>query len=390
MAGKKVIETGVDKLVRLINEKGQISIKEAAKELGISVSNIEEWADFLEEEGVISIQSKLATTYLTQRKVSKKDIVTKVKEAKQENEAVIRRVESSINAIQRDSEEIKLIDSEFRKIKSTLDDNFKKLSKKLENLENQRKSHSEMETRRKGLEDEYEKRLDQLAKKVKSEKLEYDGVMKLVHTEQENIKGEQKKIEDLKDTEQKLQKRLDDINKEISGVKQEIQKGNKELEDDETKLKKAEELAKKIETEIRSYQKDIEGLADDIDKSKKQLEGMEKEFISDVKALEEGKLDKVGAYRDAKKMVDSIKAFFDKTKVVEELIKKAEQEEKELKEHFEKMVKKAKAFSVLSGSEDVKKEIDGLGEELKAIEERKALLGGQLKKLRNIMRDIMR
>ena len=49
---KSIIETGVDKLVNLVNTSGRISSLDAAKELGVSSAVIMEWADFLEEEGL--------------------------------------------------------------------------------------------------------------------------------------------------------------------------------------------------------------------------------------------------------------------------------------------------------------------------------------------------
>ncbi len=64
MAGEGFIETGVDKLVKLVEAKKKISTSEAAKLLGASNAVIDVWADFLEEEGIISLEYKLATTYL--------------------------------------------------------------------------------------------------------------------------------------------------------------------------------------------------------------------------------------------------------------------------------------------------------------------------------------
>jgi hypothetical protein len=45
------IETGVDRLVELVGQKKKISQEDASKELGVSVAVIQEWAEFLEEEG---------------------------------------------------------------------------------------------------------------------------------------------------------------------------------------------------------------------------------------------------------------------------------------------------------------------------------------------------
>ena len=43
-----IIETGVDKLVNIINSRGRIASFDAAKELGVSNTVVMEWADFLE------------------------------------------------------------------------------------------------------------------------------------------------------------------------------------------------------------------------------------------------------------------------------------------------------------------------------------------------------
>ena len=68
---KAVIETGVDKLVSLINSKKKVTVKESAKELGVGVSVIEEWADFLEEEGIINIDHKLTRSELIFKEMPK-------------------------------------------------------------------------------------------------------------------------------------------------------------------------------------------------------------------------------------------------------------------------------------------------------------------------------
>ena len=50
MAEIGVIETGVDKLVKLVKERGRIAMSDATKELGVNTAVIQEWVDFLEEE----------------------------------------------------------------------------------------------------------------------------------------------------------------------------------------------------------------------------------------------------------------------------------------------------------------------------------------------------
>ncbi|MFT4282833.1 MAG: hypothetical protein ACMXX6_00220 [Candidatus Woesearchaeota archaeon] len=58
------IETGVDKLVRYLKRKGQVSVSEVAKEIGVSTKVVEAWSTFLMEENIIGIDYKFTTPYI--------------------------------------------------------------------------------------------------------------------------------------------------------------------------------------------------------------------------------------------------------------------------------------------------------------------------------------
>ena len=62
---EETIRTGVDNLISLIKNKKEISFDEAANVIGEPVSTIEAWASFLEEEGLVSINYKFTTPYLS-------------------------------------------------------------------------------------------------------------------------------------------------------------------------------------------------------------------------------------------------------------------------------------------------------------------------------------
>ncbi|MFA5412488.1 MAG: hypothetical protein WC350_04045 [Candidatus Micrarchaeia archaeon] len=59
-----LITTGVDALIRLVQEKKRIELNMAAKLLGIAPSTIEDWAHVLEDEKVIRIEYKLTEVNL--------------------------------------------------------------------------------------------------------------------------------------------------------------------------------------------------------------------------------------------------------------------------------------------------------------------------------------
>ena len=64
-----IIQTEADKLISLVDTKGKITAKEAAKVLGLKERQVEEWADFLEKHGII----KLKLNFFNLKLISKGD-----------------------------------------------------------------------------------------------------------------------------------------------------------------------------------------------------------------------------------------------------------------------------------------------------------------------------
>jgi hypothetical protein len=58
------IQTGVDKLINLLNQEDKISIADAAKKIGILPKILQTWVDFLVEEKVINIEYKFTQPYI--------------------------------------------------------------------------------------------------------------------------------------------------------------------------------------------------------------------------------------------------------------------------------------------------------------------------------------
>ena len=70
------ITTAVDSLVKLVNQKGKISLDDASKELGLPQNIINEWASFLDQEKIIHLEYKFTTPYLISKKSMSKEEVT--------------------------------------------------------------------------------------------------------------------------------------------------------------------------------------------------------------------------------------------------------------------------------------------------------------------------
>ncbi len=58
------VQTGADRLLDLVKKSREIAMAAAAKELGASVQTVEAWANFLEEDGLVTIKYKFTTPYV--------------------------------------------------------------------------------------------------------------------------------------------------------------------------------------------------------------------------------------------------------------------------------------------------------------------------------------
>ncbi|NQU79179.1 hypothetical protein HQ545_05415 [Candidatus Woesearchaeota archaeon] len=387
---KSVIETGVDKLVRLVNSNDKISIKAASKQLGVSIGSIEEWADFLEEEGLLDIKSKFSTVYLIPRQMDKKVLVERVNAVKEEKESLMRRVESSINSLERDHEEMRKVDYGFKAIKTVFEESFKKLSVKLDRLENYRKSYHVIHQKRKVIEDEYEHKIKFMEQQLEKDRKAYGRFLKDVESEMETIKNERKNVDSLKKAEKQIESKVDEINKILDQVKSEIQKGNIQLDDDEKRIAKSELAAQQVRKHVEEGSKNLDSVSKDMQATKKDLEKMEKEFINDVGSLDKGELKKISAYRDGKQMIGKFKKFFAMTKKAEDMMHSAEKEEGQIMDAYEGLSRKVKAFSVVASLPEIKKQMTSLKTDLKKIEDKRSHLSTSMRNVSKFVKSIVK
>jgi hypothetical protein len=58
------VETGVDRLLVFLRGKGQVSIKDLAKQLNVSEEVAQTWSDFLVEEKILGMEYKFTNAYV--------------------------------------------------------------------------------------------------------------------------------------------------------------------------------------------------------------------------------------------------------------------------------------------------------------------------------------
>lgn len=92
------IETAVDSLVSLVKDRKEVSLEEASKSLGVPENIVNEWAVFLEEEGILKVYYKVTRPFLKSTEDTKK-IAEEKEDINTERDNLIRKVNYVLSAI---------------------------------------------------------------------------------------------------------------------------------------------------------------------------------------------------------------------------------------------------------------------------------------------------
>jgi predicted ArsR family transcriptional regulator len=101
MPNDSIVTTEADTLINLLSIKGEMSLEEASKELGIPIKTVEDYANFFEEEGLVTINYKFTTPYLSLKEKEEKvpDIDFSLDEPEKKAHPVIDNIKEQINII---------------------------------------------------------------------------------------------------------------------------------------------------------------------------------------------------------------------------------------------------------------------------------------------------
>ena len=377
-----MIETGVDKLVNIINSKKRISTTQAAKELGVGLSVIEEWADFLEEEGVISVEYKFASTYLVERKLSKKEVVTKAKEFTGKKDAFIRKVESSISTIDREQSGLTDMKVQFDKFKKEISAEIGSVEKELKELENYERLKKDIDSQMISQEQEFKQKINEIDRQILREQKKYQELLNDIDTEKIRLEEEKSEAASLDQQENEILTKLDQISEIINKLKDKAT-----LEDDMIKLsekhiKNLDIMSTNIKDNMLAKRQKIDYLVTESKKQEDKILTLQKDVLSKIIEKRKHMDSQVGQGNQLSK---NLQTFFNKKMEIEELFKKIDVETGDLKKEMQDLVKKAIAFTVTSRS-DVNKHVTELESTYSKLDNKKTNIRSQIDRLSNVVK----
>ena len=378
-----LLETGVDKLVSLIKEKKRISVPQAAKALGVSPVVVEEWADFLEEDDVISIDYKFATPWLIDKKLKKEEIVKKVKEFHGKKDVIIRRSESLLSSVNKEGEDITKVRDEFKKIREEIHSEAGNVQNELKELEKYEELKKKIDSQIKTQDQIFADKIKQMDGQIIRAQKKYSELLKEIGSEEKIIKIEKLKTDSIKKIEDNLKNKIKKIEDTIGKIKQKIRSEDIYIENVEGHVKKLKILADNTKEIINLQKKRIMPMAKESKEYEKKVMQSQKEILK--KVFEKGRIIKKDI-SESKGLSDKFKKFFEKKMETTNLIEKINDDRNSLKKELNEFIVRAKAFSISSHSTDIQKQIDIMEKRFKEIDSKKNIFEKEISRLCSLIK----
>jgi chromosome segregation ATPase len=381
---QKNIETGVDKLVEIINKKKKVSLGEAAKELGVSEPIIQEWADFLEDEGLISVQESLSTTYLSERKLTKGEVEKKTKEYSSKKDAFIAKVETALSSLQNESEGLGKIKIEFEKLKDAIGGDIDLVKEELSELRHYEdlKKNIDKEILQQRL--DYQSMIDSAKKKISEEKKKYEGLLDSMGVDKSSIEESKVELSFLTKRAENLQKRVEALQDILTSINQDINKQRalitESLDNLQSKTKESEHLRKDMKSRMElEMEPIIHRMKDNEEKVLAVQNAVLQKIMRKHKEINQYKL-------ESSEAADKLRAFFDRRAKISELITSIENEKKGIELELNSLAEKARRFNLSMKSTDTKKFVKELQESLNKVEKKKTGMRTMLESLTEVLK----
>ncbi|MGM5482084.1 MAG: hypothetical protein ACQESF_01350 [Nanobdellota archaeon] len=360
---KNEITTGVDKLIKLIDEAGgRIALKDAMKRLNVSKELIEEWASTLEENKTISIEDKLFRTYLV-KGVSQKELKKKAKELTLKEEAFKQNALVALKDFKGEAKGLEELEKEFESLSKTLKDKSKSINDQLKNLYEFDKLNKTFEQEL----NEVDKRTNDYVKKI-----------------EDAVESKKKEYQDLLSKVDKEKQVIDKKNKELQKFLENANRLNKEISESKRKISELQESAKNVKPQIELLKES--NVKDFVSKQKEFVQRISKKqskFLKEI--MLKRKFMKIG-FEESQMIKERIDYFFNKHQKIEKKYEKLRNERSEILKELGEILKLAEQYRVLAKKKDVSREFEQVEKRFSQIKKRKENFNQELEELRKTVK----
>ncbi|MBI2657306.1 hypothetical protein HYX08_01275 [Candidatus Woesearchaeota archaeon] len=374
-----VIETGVDKLVSLVKQRGRIALQDAAKELGVSATVIQEWVDFLEEEGIISVEYKLTKPFLVERKLTKKEVEAKSKEFTSKKDVFVRKAEVSLSFLEKQAEELKKVKTEFDRMKSELGMELDTVRDDLKELERYQQLKEELQRQVEEQKLEAKSKIDELTRQVLREQKKYQELIEDIKKQRDELSKEKSDARSIEESESVLNQKLAELKTMINLIEKKVADEDTAIKNSELHIEKLSLLIEDIKQRVEEEKSVIDPL---IEKSKEQ----EKKVLELQEKIVQKIAQKQKKVSNVKDITRKVEDFFRKKLAVVNLVDKVNKDRDDLEKSLIELIKKAKSFQLSASKGDVGRQMVELEKKFSEVDNKKAQFESELKEFSTVFR----
>ena len=372
------IETGVDRLVKLVNSEKKISVEDAAKKLGISKVVVQEWAGFLEEEKLISIDYNFSKLVLIERKLSTNEVQEKKKEYSAEKDAFVRKVESSLKNLDKDSLGLEKIKKEFDLLKDEIGNEINKVQTEVKELEKYEYLKKNLDKDIEKQVEEFHKILDNSHNEMEIEQKKHQELIEELEIEKREVQVKERRLHNLEEKEDLLMKRIQEVLYTSKEIAKRVSAEKVSIIDSEAKVSYLGKAVDTIEKNIIQKKKSIQPMIDKAKKHEEEILLLQDHILKKTREKTQAIKNQI---QEGAKVTNKFQHFFDKKKEVSDMIKEIEIEKKDLQESFQRLEKKAISFDLTTKSNTVRTHIKSLEKEMNQVSKKKSKFALDLEKL---------
>ncbi|MGV8086042.1 MAG: hypothetical protein ACP5N1_00270 [Candidatus Woesearchaeota archaeon] len=378
MVGRN-ITTGVDRLVEIISEKKRVELDVAAKLLGVGKDVVQEWAQFLEEEGIVTIDYNLSKVWISERKINKEDVLTNVKEVSSEKEAFTRKIDVAISSLKEETSDFETIRSEFLNIQGNIKDEIDILKKQLVELDRydslRKNLGKDLDSQRM----EYDSFAKDVQDKLKIEMQKYEQLRNIIAKEKENIDQYAKKIDE-------LIKLRTDYERTILSLKESLKNIDRVVVDYKKRFEEANKVVKNYKASLDILDREVSDQKNNsITKKIEVLKANEDRLFRNQLIIEKQIREKTANIESHSGLSDkvhkSFEGFFSKNIATEKLISEIENDKLSLTKDLEELKSKVIAFTLLTSNAIIKSELKDIEDKIRQFEVRKQSIKSKIEQL---------
>ena len=373
------IKTGVDKLVDLVSEKKKVNIDDAAKKLGVGKNVVQEWAEFLEEEGLVTLEYSLSKVWITEKKITKEDVLSNAKEVSSSKDALARKIDVAITALQEETTGFETVRKEFINIQSHIKDEIGVVKKQLvvlERYESLRKNLDKDIDKQKG---DYEAFVKDAQEKLKLESQKYEELKEVIEKERKNLDQYSQKLDELRKLRSDYERTLSSLKDSLKNIDAVMGDYKRRFEDSDKTINIYKTALDKLNMEISERKGSL------LTKKLAELKANEDRLFKNQLEIENEIKQGISSFQSYSSVGDKVHKSFDgyftKNIATERLIAEIENDKTDLTKDLESLKQKVLSFTLMTNNSTIRSELKELSYQLDSFEHKKLSIRYKIEKL---------